>query len=336
MVNWGITKRRPGANCVVIGVLLWGVLGASRGPPAAGQGREVTGTENHSETMGRASLATVRIRAQQSAGTGRSVQYGTGVILTYDGYIITANHVVTGFDRITVDITGDQVLEAHVVLRDANLDVALLKVSPNTPLKPAVIAARKELKPGGAITMIGNPYGMQQKAINGVLGAMRLTTLNGKWCALQRVRGWVAPGYSGGGAFDTETGELLGLVLAHSTIREQTGYVLPIRQVWRAVEQGPTSLELVDAQEIEDKLGVRARPVEGFDSHHPAMLLTAVCQGSRAAIAGWRGGDVLLRFDQYQMVNTDAILYVLRETWPRANGINYRLARDGERVEGGL
>ena len=323
---------------VLAGVVV--VVGTSPGPafadndavPASAAGRVAS---NPSEGLKRANDATVRIRAERRSGGRRSYQSGAGVILTYDGYIVTANHVVAGYERIRVSTVAGDLLQARVVLADTARDLALLKVTPSRPLKPAVLAPNASVQTGSKVHLIGNPLGMGQSVKQAVLGSARLTTLDGRWAALHRVQGNVQPGHSGGGAYDSETGALVGLVLARSTVERDTGYILPVDRLLAFLNRKRAVLELVDAQEIDNELGVRFRPVTLIDSgQRRGLLVTSVRPGSRADQAGWLAGDVLLILGQYQMINVDAIVYSLRHRKGDSDDVQFLLARGDVQTEG--
>ena len=62
------------------------------------------------------------------------VGYGSGVILSKDGYIVTNNHVVENADEIQVTLNDNRVFTATLVGADANTDLALIKIDPDVPV----------------------------------------------------------------------------------------------------------------------------------------------------------------------------------------------------------
>ena len=66
---------------------------------------------------------------------------GSGVIISKDGYIVTNNHVIENAEEITVTI-GDETTEynAKLIGRDADSDIAVIKIDANIPLKPIKLA----------------------------------------------------------------------------------------------------------------------------------------------------------------------------------------------------
>lgn len=303
--------------------------------PAAGQSSTAASTPgytaNPSETLQRANSATVQIRVYGSKGT----QSGSGVIVTFDGYIVTAAHVVDGFSRIRVIVDDGGVHDAQLTDIDRPNDMAMLKINPSAPLKSAVLASHRAAKPGDNVVLIGNPLGMGQSVREGTLGTMQLASHSGKWTALQKISANVQPGHSGGGAFDKETGELLGIVLAKSNVAKSTGYMLPIQRVVAFIERKTPLVQLTDSQEVYDRLGIRFRAVRLLKSRFQfGLLVTNVRASSPADQAGWEVGDVLVGLDEYQMVNADAILFVLREKAAGEGTLAFQVERGDDMSKG--
>jgi S1-C subfamily serine protease len=86
------------------------------------------------------------------------VSSGSGFFASTDGYIITNNHVVEAIDATYTVFTGDKELSAHVVYRDPEHDIAVLKASGrNHPTLP--LGSSEELAVGDPVLSIGNPLG---------------------------------------------------------------------------------------------------------------------------------------------------------------------------------
>ncbi|HTL74066.1 MAG TPA: trypsin-like peptidase domain-containing protein, partial [bacterium] len=87
---------------------------------------------------------------------------GSGVIVSPDGYILTANHVVAEADEIKVAIPGSKTeYTAKVIGKDQPTDVAVLKIeAPNLPA--ITLADSDQLEVGDVVLAIGNPFGVGQ------------------------------------------------------------------------------------------------------------------------------------------------------------------------------
>lgn len=290
---------------------------------------------HQSEIIARANSSTVKIKAQRQNGSRRVTSNGAGVIISATGYILTAHHVINGFSQIRISTVHGDHLPAEVVMVEEDFDLALLKVETDKPLEVAVLATASQVKEGRPAVVIGNPLGMGQSIIKGILGTARPVSWDGHRAPLHAVEASIVKGNSGGGTFDLETGELLGINVAKSSLARNTGYMVPVDRLIAILNRKVAIVELADSQEIFNSLGVRLRPVSLLEGKFTrGMLVTQVKPGSKAASAGWEVGDVLVGMDKYKMVDQDAVLYVLRDTNRDATSVNFLVAR-GDVIDGG-
>ena len=98
---------------------------------------------------------------------------GSGVIISKDGYIVTNNHVIENAEEITVTI-GDETTEynAKLIGRDADSDIAVIKIESAVPLKPIKLADSNNLLVGDVIFAIGNPFGIGSTVTQGIISAL--------------------------------------------------------------------------------------------------------------------------------------------------------------------
>ncbi len=149
--------------------------------------------------------------------------------------------------------------------------------------------------------VVGNPMGMGQSVIRGRLGTVRVVSWDGNKAPLRAIEADVVPGNSGGGAFDIETGELLGITVAKSSTMEGTGYMVPADQLGEILRDRWPIASWIESREIHSTLGAMLRPVRLTDgSFENGLLVTHIDEGSPADLAGWHVGDVLVGLDRYQ------------------------------------
>lgn len=96
---------------------------------------------------------------------------GSGVIISTDGYIITNNHVVENADKIEVKLTDKRILEAKLIGRDPNTDLALLKVSSQTPLPIVKLGDSDAVNIGEWVLAVGYPLGLESTVTAGIVSA---------------------------------------------------------------------------------------------------------------------------------------------------------------------
>ena len=98
------------------------------------------------------------------------VGYGSGVILTKDGYIVTNNHVIDNADEIQVTLNDNRVFNATLVGADANTDLALIKIEGDDfPVVP--VGNSDDLKLGEWVLAVGNPFNLTSSVTAGVVSA---------------------------------------------------------------------------------------------------------------------------------------------------------------------
>ncbi len=159
---------------------------------------------------------------------------GSGVIVSEDGYIVTNNHVIVSenkvADTIKVRLTDGTEYEAQLVGRDADSDIALLKIDAED-LEHAVFGDSAALQVGDQVMAVGNPLGeLGGTATSGIVSATdREITVDNTVMTLIQIDAAINPGNSGGGLFNMK-GELVGIVNAKSTGTEieGLGFAIPV------------------------------------------------------------------------------------------------------------
>jgi serine protease Do len=97
---------------------------------------------------------------------------GSGVIVSPDGYILTANHVVSGAEEIMVGLgTELRKYKAKKVGTDPGTDVALLKIDEKN-LPAITFADSEKARAGDIVLAVGNPFGLRQTVTMGIISAV--------------------------------------------------------------------------------------------------------------------------------------------------------------------
>ncbi|MCA9248155.1 MAG: tetratricopeptide repeat protein [Planctomycetales bacterium] len=156
---------------------------------------------------------------------------GTGFVIDADGLIATNLHVIGEARPIsvrTVDGKRHDVLAVHA--SDRNLDLAVLKIA-NSELKPLALAEGPAAQ-GAPIVVMGNPYGLRNSVVAGVLSG-RQTIADREMLQLAIP---IEPGNSGGPVID-EAGRVLGIVTMKSAVTNNLGFAVPIEKLRPLLEQ---------------------------------------------------------------------------------------------------
>lgn len=155
-------------------------------------------------------------------GSRSVVGFGSGVVLSADGYIVTNNHVVEGADDIEVTFNDKRKLKATIVGTDPGTDIALIKVEANG-LPFLVFGNSDDVKIGEWVLAVGNPFNLTSTVTAGIVSAKaRNINILGNRSSVDsfiQTDAVVNRGNSGGALVNT-AGELIGI---NAAIASQTG-----------------------------------------------------------------------------------------------------------------
>ncbi len=239
--------------------------------------------------------------------------YGSGVIISSDGYIITNNHVVENAESVDVTLNDNRTFTAKVIGRDKGTDIALLKIqADNLPF--IKYGDSDQLKLGEWVLAVGNPFNLTSTVTAGIVSAKgRSLGLNGGANSVEsfiQTDAALNMGNSGGALVNTK-GLLVGItsaILSPSGAYAGNSFAIPVTIVKKVVNdlkefgQVQRALIGINIQDVEsadaDKLKLKA--VKG-------VMVTRVLEGGSAKEAGLKENDVILKFDGND-VNTVADL----------------------------
>lgn len=143
----------------------------------------------------------VSIDAQVSDGFST----GTGCVIKADGLILTGSHVIDDAKYIEVTTFDGKVYQAKVIAKmGKNKDLALLKITTKTALKPIEFGNSNEVKVGQKVLSIGNPFGFSGTLTQGIVSRIDYTKHRIQTDAA------INPGCSGGPLLNSK-GEVIGI-----------------------------------------------------------------------------------------------------------------------------
>lgn len=258
---------------------------------------------------------------------------GSGVIITADGYIVTNNHVIDGASKITVTLTNSQSYEATLIGKDAQTDLALLKIEESN-LKPAILGNSDELKVGEISIAIGNPLGnLGGTVTDGIISALsREITVDGQKMTLLQTNAAVNPGNSGGGLFNIY-GELIGVVNAKSggDNVEGLGFAIPINIAKKVIEDlmqngyvtGRVKVG-INLLEINDRQTAFRYGVNEY-----GVYIYATEEDSAASKAGLKSGDRIISVEDEKIETADQLKTKIQE-YEVGDVITFKIERNGK------
>ena len=150
------------------------------------------------------------------------IAFGSGVIISQDGYIMTNNHVVAGSEEITVTLNDNRTFKAKLIGRDPGSDIALIKIE-GKDLPTIPFGDSDKLRLGEWVLAVGNPFNLTSTVTAGIVSAKsRSTAAAGDQLEVSAFIQTDAAVNSGnsGGALVNAAGELVGI---NPMIYSQTG-----------------------------------------------------------------------------------------------------------------
>ncbi|HEX4263711.1 MAG TPA: DegQ family serine endoprotease [Verrucomicrobiae bacterium] len=259
-------------------------------------------------------------RRRRQPRAERSQSLGSGVIISADGYILTANHVVEGADEIKVALaSGGQEFTAKVIGADAPTDVAVLKIS-GKDLPIVTIADSDKLEVGDVVLAIGNPFGVGQTVTMGIVSAVGRTALGiNQYENFIQTDAAINPGNSGGALVDAE-GRLVGIntaIFSESGGYQGVGFAVPVslaRSVMeRLIKFGKVTRGYlgVDIQSLTTEL------TQEFNlPDQSGALVTDIEPGTPAAKAGLKNGDVIREIDGKKITDSQQLRLLISQSAP--------------------
>lgn len=172
--------------------------------------------------------------SQQTPSLGYGVEereygYGTGFIITADGYIVTNNHVISGSHKIMVTLSDGKDYEARLVGTDVTTDLAVIKIEASG-LVPGALGNSDELQVGETVVAIGNPLGSELagSVTSGIVSALnREISTNSFSQKYIQTDAAINPGNSGGPLVNLK-GEVIGINTLKTYLAGYDDYGVPI------------------------------------------------------------------------------------------------------------
>jgi serine protease Do len=224
---------------------------------------------------------------------------GSGFVVSPDGVVLTNAHVVKDAREVKVKLSDKREFRAKVVGMDAKTDVAVLRIAAKD-LPTVKIGDPSRTRVGEWVLAIGSPFGFEQTATAGILSARSRSLPDEGYVPFLQTDVAVNPGNSGGPLFDL-AGEVIGI---NSQIYTQSGgymgvsFAIPIDVAMNVERQ-----LVAHGKVVRGRLGVTIQDVDqsladAFGLPRPAgALVSSVEEGSAAAKAGVKAGDVVLALD---------------------------------------
>ena len=243
------------------------------------------------------------------------VGFGSGVIISKDGYIVTNNHVIEGADEISVKLNDNREFKGRVIGTDPSTDLALVKIEGDDfPTIP--VGDSEALKVGEWVLAVGNPFNLNSTVTAGIVSAKArsLGVYNGGIESFIQTDAAINQGNSGGALLNMK-GELIGINSAKyaDSAVEGMGYAIPISKAKPILEElmNRETREKVDSSK-KGYLGVSLANLttEAIEMYNmpTGAFVRSVEDDSPAQEAGICKGDIIVKFDGQKVSDGDDLL----------------------------
>ena len=284
----------------------------------------------------------VSINVTGTSGTnffGQPVQTasaGSGFVLTKDGYIVTNYHVVKDADTVKVTMYNGDEYDAKYVGGDEDYDIAVIKVEA-ADLQPVTLGNSDNLNVGDHVLAVGNPLGELTFSMSGgmVSCVNRAINVDGTPFNMIQTDASINPGNSGGPMFN-QYGEVVGIVSAKyssysSESVEGLGFAIPINDVIAMIQDIMTNGYVTNKPYLGITGGTMTSQMAAQYRYDvtEGVFVYSVEEGSAAAQAGLKMGDVILKVDDTEIESMEDLTAVKKQ-YSAGDTVSLTIYREGQ------
>jgi len=261
--------------------------------------------ETLGETYRNPAVVVIRARGEdvEAQGVVRFKEIGSGVLITADGKVATAAHVVHSMNEIMVEFLGEEPVKARVISSEPRADISIIQVSVVPPdATVAKLADSDPIRVGDSVFIVGAPYGLSHSLSQGIISARweaDTVTKDFPLAEFFQTDAVINTGNSGGPMF-TRAGDLIGIVshnISKSGGSEGLGFVVTSNTVRKLLVERNRRWYGLDLMLVSGAMAeaLNVPQVGGF-------LIKNVVKDSIGGRLGLRGGDRLGIVEGQQIV----------------------------------
>lgn len=274
------------------------------------------------------------------------VGFGSGVIISKDGYIVTNNHVIEGADEISVKLNDNREFKGRVIGTDPSTDLALVKIEGDDfPTIP--VGDSEALKVGEWVLAVGNPFNLNSTVTAGIVSAKARTlgVYNGGIESFIQTDAAINQGNSGGALVNAK-GELVGI---NSVLSSPTGayagygFAIPtsimkkvvadlkeygtVQRAMLGIAGASLGTSIMEDQQPIDKSGTTLRDKAKEFGVVDGVWVREIVDGGSAAGADIKVDDVIIGIDEKKVHNFADLQEALAKHRP-GDKVTVKLIRD--------
>uniref|UniRef100_A0A8C6SMZ4 HtrA serine peptidase 4 n=1 Tax=Neogobius melanostomus TaxID=47308 RepID=A0A8C6SMZ4_9GOBI len=252
-----------------------------------------------------------------------SVSSGSGFIVSEDGWIVTNAHVLSNKERIKVELKSGLQYDASVKDVDQRIDIALIKIEPESPLPVLPLGQSSDLRPGEFVVAVGSPFSLQNTVTTGIVSTAQRTglELGFKDSDLDYIQTDAIINYgNSGGPLVNLDGDVIGV----NTLKVAAGisFAIPadrIRQFLRESHIRQRRGTLIDDLQKRDT---------SFPNVESGLYIHEVIPGTAAARAGVQNRDVIVSINGQEARTTQDLTQMVQN----AAAFTVRIRRKDEEI----
>ncbi len=262
----------------------------------------------------------------------RSSSLGSGFVIDASGIVITNAHVIGDANEIFVGFNDGSKLKAEIVGKDTKIDLAVLRLKPEKPLKAVPFGDSEVMRPGDWVMAIGNPFGLGGSVSAGIVSARGRNIESGPYDNYIQTDAAINKGNSGGPLFNMK-GEVIGI---NTAILSPTGGSVGIGFAVPSANALPIINQLREFGETRRGwLGVRIQNVDDATAEALGLggargaLIAGVDDKGPAKPAGLEVGDVITKFDGRDVKESRDLPRIVAST-PVGKAVDVTVMRKGK------
>ena len=288
----------------------------------------------------------IELVAQQSQGSG--------VLISDDGLIWTAAHVVQSAEEVQIEFLDGDIYQGEVLSSNEEADVALVKISENFQLKNkkvAVIGDSDKVEVGEDVFVLGAPHGFKQSLSRGILsGRYSPESLMNDFVKIEFLQtdASINPGNSGGPMFNMK-GEVIGIasrIYTNSGGFEGIGFVMSSNvarkllmeegTLWGGMESILLSGSMAAALNVPQDSGLLVMNVSSKGAAGQLGIQGGYIPATIDGIEVMIGGDIILEMAGIRVKDVNSLFEIRQKiaSMPQGQDISMTILRNGKVGQG--
>ena len=242
---------------------------------------------------------------------------GTGIIIDERGYIVTNQHVVMDTDSLRVTLKNRSTYRAELISFDPKHDLAIIKITPSTPLTVAPLGTSTDIMLGETVIAIGNAFGYEHTITEGIVSAQgRDVEVNEKqgYKNLIQTDASINPGNSGGPLVNI-SGEIIGINTLIRGLSSGIGFAIPsnlARDLSDALIKDGKVVRARIGLVINEFRGATEPGAKNLKGPTVGILVGRTIEGGPAAKADIKTDDIVTHVESTPVANAQQLRNALR------------------------